>query len=388
VHATDAVVIGAGPAGLAAAQRLNASGLRSLILDKTDAVGAVWRRHYDRLHLHTPRAHSALPGLPIPAAYGRYPSRAQFVDYLEAYARKFNLNPTFNAPVGAVRRDGENWRVEAGEHSARAPIVVVATGWADFPNKPQWPGMADFQGEILHSSGYHNSAPYRDKNVLVVGFGNSGAEIALDLCDGGAQVTLSVRSPVRILPRDLFGLPIVSFAIAQRFLPSRVADALNAPFLRLSVGSIETLGLKRAAKGPMRMIEEDGRVPVIDCGAVKRIREGRIAVRSAIATFTQGGVRFVEGGAESFDAVILATGFRPDLRGLLPDAGDVLDANGRPLVSDRPTARPGLYFVGAIASPTGQLRQIRIGATRIGDLARRFLADERTSFAGRAESQR
>jgi cation diffusion facilitator CzcD-associated flavoprotein CzcO len=388
VHTPDAVVIGAGPAGLAAAQRLNASGMKSLILDKTDAVGSVWRRHYERLHLHTPRVHSALPGLAIPSAYGRYPSRAQFVDYLESYARKFKLNPTFNAAVGAVRRDGEHWRVEAGEHSARAPIVVVATGWADFPNRPQWPGMAEFQGEILHSSGYCNSAAFSGKRVLVVGFGNSGAEIALDLCEGGAEVALSVRSPVRILPRDLLGVPIVSFAIAQRFLPARVADALNAPILRLSVGSIEALGLKRAAKGAMQMIEEDGRVPVIDFGAVQKIREGRIKVRGAIASFTRGGVTFAEGAPENFDAVILATGFKPDLRTLLPDAEDVLDAHGRPLVSDQPTARPGLYFVGAIASPTGQLRQIRIGATRIGDLARRFLADERTSFAGRGELRR
>jgi cation diffusion facilitator CzcD-associated flavoprotein CzcO len=388
VHTPDAVVIGAGPAGLAAAQRLNASGMKSLILDKTDAVGSVWRRHYERLHLHTPRVHSALPGLAIPSAYGRYPSRAQFVDYLENYARKFKLNPTFNAAVGAVRRDGEHWRVEAGEHSARAPIVVVATGWADFPNRPQWPGMAEFQGEILHSSGYCNSAAFSGKRVLVVGFGNSGAEIALDLCEGGAEVALSVRSPVRILPRDLLGVPIVSFAIAQRFLPARVADALNAPILRLSVGSIEALGLKRAAKGAMQMIEEDGRVPVIDFGAVQKIREGRIKVRGAIASFTRGGVTFAEGAPENFDAVILATGFKPDLRTLLPDAEDVLDAHGRPLVSDKSTAEPGLYFVGAIASPTGQLRQIRIGATRIGDLARRFLADERTSFAGRGELRR
>jgi cation diffusion facilitator CzcD-associated flavoprotein CzcO len=379
----DAVIIGAGPSGLAAAQRLNASGLTSLILDKADAVGAVWRRHYDRLHLHTPRFHSSLPGLRIPAAYGRYPSRSQFVDYLESYAKTFKLAPTFNAPVAAVKRDGEAWRVEAGEHSARTPIVVVATGWADFPNLPRWPGMADFQGEILHSSAYRNAAPYAGKRVLVVGFGNSGAEIALDLCETGADVTLSVRSPVRILPRDLLGVPIVSFAIAQRFLPARVADALNAPILRMSVGSIEKLGLKKAAKGAMQMIEEDGRVPVLDIGAVKKIREGAIKVRGAIERFTRAGVAFAEGGAESYDAVILATGFKPDLRRLLPDADGVLDASGRPLISDQPTVQPGLYFVGAIASPTGQLRQIRLGATRVADVARRFLAEERTTFAGR-----
>ncbi len=349
----DAVIIGAGPAGLAAARQLNASGLKTLILDKRDAIGAVWRRHYDRLHLHTPRRHSALPGLPIPPSYGRYPSRTQFVEYLENYAKTFNLKPAFNAPVDAVRRDGQTWRIEAGEHSARSAVVVVATGWADFPYLPHWPGMADFQGSIVHSSAYRNSAPYAGKRVLVVGFGNSGAEIALDLCEAGADVVLSVRSPVRILPRDLLGLPILSFAIAQRFLPVRVADALNEPILRLAVGSIERLGLKRAEKGPLQMIEEDGRVPVLDFGAVKKIREGKIKVRSAIERFTSDGVAFAESGHQPFDAIILATGFKPDLRALLPDAHGALNANGRPVISDQPTALPGLYFVGAIASPTG-----------------------------------
>ena len=372
----DAIIIGSGPAGLAAAQRLNSAGLKSIILDKAEAVGSVWRRHYDRLHLHTPRLHSSLPGLTMPSAYGRYPSRAQFVDYLENYVAKFELKPNFNAPVSTVRRDGQRWRVEAGVNSASAPVVVVATGWADFPHAPKWPGMETFQGPILHSSLYRDSAPYAGKRVLVVGFGNSGAEIALDLCEAGAHVTLSVRSPVRILPRDLMGMPILSFAIAQRFLPARVADFINAPIIRLAVGSIEKLGLKRAAKGPLQMIEEDGRVPVLDVGTVAKIRAGAIRVRGAIERFSANGVTFTEGAHEPYDAVILATGFKPDLRALLPDAAGVLDERGRPLVSDKPTAEPGLYFVGAIASPTGQLRQIGIGATRIAQVARRFLRDE------------
>ncbi len=378
----EAVVIGAGPAGLAAAQRLGAGGVKALILDKADAVGAVWRRHYDRLHLHTAAVHSALPGLKMPSAYGRYPARAQFVEYLEAYAAKFKLQPRFNAPVEAIRREGAHWRVEAGENSATAPIVVVATGWADFPNRPTWPGMADFAGPIVHSTEYRNAAPYAGKRVLVVGFGNSGAEIALDLCEAGADVTLAVRSPVRILPRDLFGLPILTFAIAQRFLPARVADALNAPALRWKIGSIESLGMKRAAKGPIQMIKEDGRVPVLDFGAVAKIREGKIKVRGGVAAFSARGVSFEGHAEEPFDAAILATGFRPDLRKLLPDSAGVLDGQGRPLVSDRPTSQPGLYFVGAIASPTGQLREIGIGAKRIGAVARRFLGDESTRRPG------
>ena len=112
VQSCDAIIIGAGPAGLAAAAALQARGLNAAILEKSDAVGAVWRRHYDRLHLHTDRARSGLPGLAIPRACGRYPSRADVVAYLEAYAAKFALKPIFNAPVHAARRDGRLWRVE------------------------------------------------------------------------------------------------------------------------------------------------------------------------------------------------------------------------------------------------------------------------------------
>ena len=373
MQSPDAIVIGAGPAGLATAQCLRAAGLAPIILDKADAVGAAWRRHYDRLHLHTPRAHSSLPGMALPAAYGRYPSRAQFVSYLECYTETFDLRPVLGAQVEAVRRDGARWRVEAGAHSASAPVVVVATGWADFPYRPNWPGMDTFEGAIVHSGDYRNGAPYAGKRVLVVGFGNSGAEIALDLCEGGAHVTLAVRSPVRILPRDLLGLPILDFAIAQRFLPPRIADALNAPALRLAIGSIESLGMRKAAKGPLQMIAEDGRVPVIDVGTVAKIRAGAIAVRGDIERITRDGVVFAETGPERFDAMILATGFRPDLRRLLPDAQAALTDDGAPRVSDVASAEPGLFFVGAIASPTGQLRQIGIGARSVATLARRFV---------------
>ena len=226
------VVIGAGLAGLAAAQQLQAAGLKPIVFDKADTVGAVWRRHYDRLHLHTPRSLSALPGLAMPASYGRYPSRAQFVEYLESYAAAFGLEPAFNTAVRAVRRAGQGWRVEAGADPVDSPIVVVATGWADFRHSPSWPGMQTFGGRILHSSVYRNATPFSGQRALVVGFGNSGAEIALDLCESGAAATLAVRSPVRVLPRDWLGLPIVGFSIVQRSLPARIADAINAPFRR------------------------------------------------------------------------------------------------------------------------------------------------------------
>ena len=303
----------------------------------------------------------------MPSSFGRYPSRAQVVAYLESYADRFDLEPIFDAPVQAVRRDGPEWRVEAADRTLTAPVVVVATGSADYPHSPTWPGMETFGGEILHSSLYRNPAPYAGKRVLVVGFGNSGGEIALDLAEAGVDVTLSVRGPVNILPRDLLGLPIMTWAIAQSRLPARVADAFNAPILRLAVGSIEKLGLTRAAKGPRRMVEEDGRIPLLDVGTVAMIRAGRIKVRGDIARFEPKTVVFAQSPPEPFDAVILATGFRPDLRPLLPDAKGVLSDAGAPLVSGAPTAERGLFFCGAIASPTGQLRAIGIEAARIAD---------------------
>jgi cation diffusion facilitator CzcD-associated flavoprotein CzcO len=298
-----------------------------------------------------------------------------FVDYLESYARRFDLKPRFSTPVAAIRKDGAGWAVETPGEIVTAPVVVVATGWADFPHLPRWPGMDAFCGTVIHSSAYRNSADFAGRRALVVGFGNSGAEIALDLAEAGVAVTLSQRSPVRVLPRDLFGVPILQFALLERRLPARLADALNAPAIRLTVGSLEKLGFETARKGALQMIAEDGRIPVLDAGALQAIRDGRIAVRGAIRAFTGSGVEFADGREDAFDAVVLATGFRPDLRGLLPDAPSALDGEGRPRVSDRATAAPGLYFVGALPAATGQLREIRLGATRVAKLARRYLAD-------------
>jgi cation diffusion facilitator CzcD-associated flavoprotein CzcO len=303
----------------------------------------------------------------MPSAYGRYPSRAQVVEYLESYAAGFDLRPRFNVPVSQVGRSGTLWRAEAGDETVEAPVAVIATGFADFPNSPAWPGMETFGGPILHSSRYRNPVPFTGLRVLVVGFGNSGGEIALDLAEARVDVTLSVRGPVRILPRELLGLPILTWAIAQQRLPARVSDALNAPVIRLAVGSIEKLGMTRSAKGPRRMVEEDGRVPLLDIGTVAQIRAGRIKVRGDIASLGPKTVTFAGSPSEPFDAVILATGFRPDLRGLLPRARGVLSDSGRPLVSGGPTAEPGLFFCGAITSPTGQLREIGIEAVRIAE---------------------
>lgn len=363
----DAIIVGAGPAGLACAVTMRKAGLNATVLEKAGNVGAVWRRHYDRLHLHTDRNHSGLPGMAMPPDYPAYPSRQQMVAYLENYAARFEIKPNFNTSVLRIDRDGVRWRAETSEGSIVAPVIVVATGIADAPYRPSWPGSESYSGRVVHSSEYRSPAPYTGQRVLVIGFGNSGGEIALDLANAGVEVALAVRSPVQILPRDLLGFPILSWAILYRRLPARLVDVINAPVLRLAVGDFEKLGLRRAAKGPRQMVEEDGRVPLIDIGTLARIKDGAIKVRGGVDRFTADAVVFSDASTEKFDAVILATGFRPDLRRLLPDIEGVFDQHGMPLVTGQATAVPGLYFCGQITVPTGQLREIGIEAQQIAE---------------------
>ena len=369
----DAVIIGAGPAGLACAATMHAAGLNATVLEKAGAIASAWRRHYDRLHLHTDRDHSCLPLMPMPRNYPAYPSRAQVIEYLDAYAARFHIRPIFNVEVSRLVRDGTQWRVETSGETIAAPVVVIASGIADAPYRPSWPGADTFGGVIIHSSQYRNPSAFAGKRVLVVGFGNSAGEIALDLAEAGIGTTLAVRSPVQIIPRDLLGLPILTWAILYRHLPARLVDLVNAPVLRLAVGNFEKLGLRRSAKGPRQMMDEDGHVPLIDIGTLARIRDGSIRIRGGIDRLTAHGVGFTGGASEPFDAIILATGFRPDLRRLVPDHDGLFDRNGMPRVTGRSTAAPGLYFCGHITVPTGQLREIGIEAKRIAESAKVYL---------------
>jgi cation diffusion facilitator CzcD-associated flavoprotein CzcO len=353
---------------------MRAKGVAVTVIEKGAHVGAAWRSHYDRLHLHTDRKHSGLPGMAMPQSYPLYPSRAQMVEYLESYAARFDIRPVFATEVLSLRQQGARWSLRTSNGAFAAPVAVVATGIASAPYRPSWPGMEIFRGNVAHSSGYRNPTPYAGRRVLVVGFGNSGGEIALDLAEAGVDVALAVRGPVQILPRDLLGLPIVTWAIIYRHLPARLVDIINAPVLRLALGSMEKLGLRRAARGPLQMIREDGRVPLIDVGTLGKIRDGSIRIRPGIDRVTAEGVVFDDGKNENFDALILATGFRPDLRRLVADVENVFDQKGMPLAVGRSTAAPGLYFCGQITAPTGQLREIGIEARRIADLACAYLA--------------
>src|SRR4051794_31111103 len=149
---TEVVIVGAGPAGLAVAACLRQTGVPFLLLEQSDRVGAAWHRHYDRLHLHTHKRWSALPYAPFPPKYPAYPSRQQFVDYLEAYTRRFQLEPRLGERVAAARFVEDWWQITTDRAAYRARQLVIATGQAGTPKLPYWPGQEDFTGRILHSS--------------------------------------------------------------------------------------------------------------------------------------------------------------------------------------------------------------------------------------------
>jgi indole-3-pyruvate monooxygenase len=360
----NTIVIGAGPAGLAVGACLKQAGVQSAILEESDKVGSVWRRHYDRLHLHTDKRNSELPFAPFPKDYPRYPSRDQLVNYLESYAKKFDLDIRFNQRANAARRDDNHWEVQTQDTDYHASNLVIAAGNAREPFMPEWKGRNLFKGKVIHSSEYKNGAQFKGQDVLVVGFGNSGGEIAIDLFEHGAKPGIAVRNAVNVIPRELAGIPILSIGILQNSMPAWMADAMNAPILRAVIGDITKYGLRKLPYGPATQIQNDKHIPLIDVGTIELIKEGNITIHRGVEEFIEDGIKFTDGKEEKFDAIILATGYRPRVDAFL-DQANVYDENGAPISSGREAEVAGLYFCGYYVSPTGMLREIAIEAKQI-----------------------
>lgn len=362
--ASETIIVGAGPAGLACAGALRALGHLSLVLERADRLGSSWHRHYDRLHLHTHKVHSSLPGRPMPSGFPKYPSRLQFIEYLGDYASFCDVELRCGVPATAIRKDGL-WIVESTEGKLRAENVIVATGLANTPNRPTWKGQERFTGKLLHSCEFRNAAQLAAERVLVVGFGNSAGEIALECADAGLFVGLSVRGPVNVVPLEMFGVPTASIAIAQQYFPSRMVDAVNAPFLHLRFGDIGRFGLKRSSDGPMTTMKKTARTPLINIGTIERIRSGDIQVFGGISNTEDRQVSFVDGRCDVFDAIILATGYKPALETLLPDFAQRFGGAEGPARGELQPANDGLYFCGFNVVPTGLLRQMAKEALQI-----------------------
>jgi indole-3-pyruvate monooxygenase len=365
IERIDTMVVGAGPAGLAVGACMQRADLPFVIIEQGDRVGASWSQHYDRLHLHTDSRHSGLPYWPWPKNAPRYPSRQEVLSYLERYALHFDLRPRFGQRVSSAERRASTWVVRAADCTYEASSLVIATGMNSEPLRPTWPGQEAYEGQVLHSSEYRNGAAFAGQPVLVVGMGNSGAEIAIDLYEHGARPVLSVRGPVNIISREVLGLPFLYIAIPMLHLPAGLADMLARPISRLATGNRGRLGLPVPSYGPNTQIRKLKKVPVIDVGTVDLIHRGKIGVRPGIERFTQTGVQFTDGAREDFAAVILATGYQPALTAFLTGANAALDATGAPLHTGGESGLPGLFFCGLSVAPAGAFREIGFEAREI-----------------------
>jgi putative flavoprotein involved in K+ transport len=365
----EAIVIGAGPAGLASAASLRDVGIETLTLERS-SIGSSWRTHYDRLHLHTTRRMSSLPGLTIDRSEGRWVSRDGVVRYLEGYAIRRRLDVRQGVDVRRLVREANLWRLETSGGDLRARTVVIATGFNRDPVLPAWPERDPFIGELLHSSAYRNAARYRGKDVLVVGTGNSGAEIAVDLVEGCAgNVMISVRTPPNILRRDLLGVPSQAIGVMIRRLPARAVDRIAAAAQRLTVGDLTPYGMPAPTDGLGTRARLD-RIPILDVGLIAMLKKRLVSVVPSVEGFDGPDVLLSGGARVAPAAVIAATGYGRGLEQLVGDLG-LVGTSGRPVVHGdhtHPNA-PNLYFIGFTNPISGNLREIGIDGRRIARAA-------------------
>jgi putative flavoprotein involved in K+ transport len=367
------LIVGAGAAGLSAGAALKRKGIEPTVLDRDDRIGGTWARRYDRLHLHTVRRFSGLAHYPIPRTYPRYVHKDLYATYLKEYAEALQLCVELNHPVRTVRPVDGLWETvsEQGERR-RSPVLIIATGHYNEPVVPRWPGMDDFAGRVVHSLDYVSGREFAGQAVLVVGIGNSGAEIAADLVEQGAsRVAIAVRTPPPIMPRDLFGmLPVQLLGIAMTPIPApKLIDRAGSAMRRIAIGDLGKYGLGKAEWGPFTA----RRPAVIDVGFLQHLKSLEIDVRPSLERFTPRGTVFVDGREEEFGVVVAATGFNTGLARLL-EVPDAVRANGRPRFrSGRTTPHAGLYFIGFDETTRGVLFEANRDSKRLAGTVRRYL---------------
>ena len=306
-----------------------------------------------------------LPGLAFPAGTPTFPSRGDFVAYLRRYADVFAVPVETGTAVTRVRPSGGAWTVDTQSDSIHARAVVVATGIVANPFVPAIADRERFRGRVIHSVEYRRPDPFRGRRVLVVGAGNSAGEIAAELADAGTHVTVAVRSGADTVPREIAGVPIQYFSVAVAALPRAVRQLAAA-----AVGHISSM-IRGASPIPGGRPAPCRSVPLVGFHLVDAVTSGRVSLRGGLAAFTAGGVRFSDGVQESFDVVILATGYRAALAMF---GGDIrLDECGFGLRSDRVASadHPNLCFVGHNYDARGGLFNI---ARDAGNAARRITA--------------
>ena len=362
---TNTLIIGASVSGLASAACLQKQDIEHLLIEKAASVASPWRNHYLRLHLHTNKRISSLPYKKFEHEIPRYPSRQQVVDYLDNYKKEFGIDPIFDTEATKIVNNSGAWITETTNGIFKSKYVIIATGAFTKPKPIRFKGMESFPGKILHSCEYKTGSDFKGEKVLVVGFGNSACEIAIDLYEQRAQPSMSVRSPVNILPRDVLGIPILELSLAMSSLPPKFADTINAPLLRLLVGDIAKLGLKKLPYGPLEQIQKNASIPLLDIGTIKHIREGHITIYDDIDHIEGRTVHFRDGKKEEFDAIVAGIGYYRDYEEIIDADRSRFEDLKQPVDKQKYFGKDGLYFCGFWISPTGQIREIGLDAQKI-----------------------
>lgn len=363
----EVVVVGAGAAGLGVAGELARRGVHAEVLERGTTVGGSWRSRYHGLRLNTVRWMSAMPGGSIPRRAGRWPSREDFAAHLDSYASEMGIEPRLGIDVRGIQRSASGWRLEASAGAIEARAVVVAAGYDRVPKMPDWPGRAGFEGELIHASEYSDPGPYGGKDVLVVGTGNTGTEVATQLAHGGARrVRVSRRTPVNFMPTQVLGIPITVVARLSELAPEWIVNRGGSLIQRMTVGDLARLGMPRAPYGIATEMQIKGLGPVLDRGFVSALKRGELELVAAVERFDGDQVQLADGSALRPDAVISATGYGHGLEDLVGHLG-VLDERGRPLAVGGGSLEnaPGLYFNGYWLPFSGQLPAMRRSSRRI-----------------------
>ncbi|CAA3018128.1 probable indole-3-pyruvate monooxygenase YUCCA11 [Olea europaea subsp. europaea] len=350
---TVVLIVGAGPAGLATSACLNLQNVPNIVLEKEDCCASLWKkRSYDRLKLHLAKQFCELPHMPFPQNAPTFVSKTGFIQYLDNYASHFNVNPIYHRTVESASFDERerkwlvivrNTHINAVE-KYEGMFLIVATGENCEGYIPNVPGLDSFHGEVMHSSRYENGKRFDDKNVLVVGCGNSGMEIAYDLSNWGAQTSIVVRSPVHVLTKRIVQLGMVLLKI----VPCHLVDNIILNLSKFTYGNLSDYGLQRPSKGPFYLKRITGRSPVIDVGTVGKIKAQEIKVFPSINKINRDCIQFANGDTKSFNAIVFATGYRSTVRKWLKDNGGLFNEEGMPKkrVPSHWKGENGLYCAG------------------------------------------
>ncbi|RZC63990.1 hypothetical protein C5167_025743 [Papaver somniferum] len=346
------IIVGGGPSGLAVAACLSDKGIPSLVLEKSDRIASLWQyRSYDRLNLHLPKQFCELPLMSFPKHFPKYPTKHQFISYLESYASNFEIKPKFNQSVLSAEFDSGSgvWRVRTTDTEYISKWLISATGENAEPVIPEISGVEKFHGAVIHTSVYKSGSDFKNQKVLVVGCGNSGMEVSLDLCSHNASPHMVVRNTVHVLPREMCGISTFGIAMSlMKWLPLRIVDKVLLLAAYFSLGNTEQLGLHRPKIGPIELKNATGKTPVLDVGALSRIKSGHIKVMAGVREITRKGAKFIDGQEKEFDSIILATGYKSNVPSWLKNC-DLFTEEGMPRTpfpNGWKLGANGLYTVG------------------------------------------